>query len=145
MQFVLFIATIFLLASFPLSFAGTSITVSSAYAKKPVNIKIQGAGVGGCDVILNPGQTDTSACWCLWGTINYSFCAYTAGALTETATNSSTKPHGGEKDVNLGNGKCAIVTGESLLCSDLTSLGNCYNGAYSCTVDENGLCHCATV
>jgi hypothetical protein len=42
-------------------------------------------------------------------------------------------------------GKCPIVTGESLLCSDLSSLGNCYNGAYSCTVDEEGLCHCTTV
>ncbi len=37
--------------------------VSNQYTKKPVNIKIQGAGVGGCDIVLNPGDVDSSDCW----------------------------------------------------------------------------------
>ena len=55
--------------------ASTSITVTNQY-KKEVNVKIQGLGVGGCDIILAPGAVDTSDCWCLWGTLHYSFCAY---------------------------------------------------------------------
>jgi hypothetical protein len=53
------------------TYAGTSIKVANQYGKE-VNIKIQGTGVGGCDVVLQPGQEDDGDCWCLWGTINYS-------------------------------------------------------------------------
>lgn len=105
--------------------------------KKELNIKIQGTGIGGCDVILQPGQTDLSDCWCLWGTINYSFCAYSAGGLggkVPIADNST-----------VAQGKCPVVTGESLVCSDLSSLGNCYDKSYACTIDSTGLCHCNTV
>jgi hypothetical protein len=44
---------------------------------------------------------------------------------------------------NVGNGKCPVISGENLVCSDLSSLGNCYDGSYSCIVDEEGLCHCS--
>jgi hypothetical protein len=90
--------------------------------------------VGGCDVLLNPGVTDASDCWCLWGTINYSFCAYSAGKVTEAANSTI-----------VGDGRCPVVTGESLVCSDLSSLGNCYDKAYACQIDATGLCHCNTV
>ena len=109
--------------------------MSSEY-KKEVNIKIQGTGIGGCDVILNEGESNPSDCWCLWGTINYSFCAYTKNGLNDNlAVSNST----------VAQGKCPVVTGESLVCSDLSSLGNCYDKAYSCLIDESGLCHCQTV
>jgi hypothetical protein len=113
--------------------------VASAY-KRELNIKIQGAGVGGCDVILQPGSTDPSSCWCLWGTVNYSFCAYDKMTAEEIAAQKA-----GNYTAPVQDGRCPIVTGESLVCSDLSSLGNCYNGAYSCTVDSAGLCHCETV
>jgi hypothetical protein len=103
--------------------------------KKELNIKIQGTGVGGCDIIMEPGTSNQSDCWCLWGTINYSFCAYyKMGAeqkQPELANNST-----------LTQGRCPVITGESLLCNDLSSLGNCYDSGYSCTIDANGLCHC---
>lgn len=104
-----------------------------------MNIKIQGAGVGGCDIVMNPSSNNTNDCWCLWGTLNYSFCAYTKLGdgkqdLEQVKNNPAVK-----------SGRCPIITGESLLCSDLSSLGNCYNGAYSCTVDTNGFCDCITV
>jgi hypothetical protein len=44
--------------------------------KKELNVKVQGLGLGGCDVVLDSGEVDGSSCWCLWGTLNYSFCAY---------------------------------------------------------------------
>eukprot|EP01031_Cornospumella_fuschlensis_P028301 gene28301-34173_t len=119
--------------------AGTSISVYSEY-KKEVNIKIQGTGIGGCDIILQPGQNNVNDCWCLWGTINYSFCAYTKNGLADEKAASNTS-----SSDPLKNGKCPVVTGESLVCSDLSSLGNCYDGAYSCKVDNTGLCHCQTV
>ena len=67
------------------------------------------------------------------GTINYSFCAYTASPIGTNAT---------RDEGDLGDGKCPVVTGESLKCSDLSSLYNCYDSGYVCTVDEEGLCHC---
>jgi hypothetical protein len=67
------------------------------------------------------------------GTINYSFCAYTASPLD--MLNSTQKE-------DLKDGKCPVVTGESLKCSDLSSLYNCYDSGYVCTIDEEGLCHC---
>ena len=119
--------------------AGTGIFVVNNY-KKEVNVKIAGAGVGGCDIVLNPGQNSTD-CWCLWGTINYGFCAYSDGIVGNNSTVANAK----KEESNVGNGRCDVVTGKSLLCSDVTSLGNCYNGAYSCTIDEGGFCHCITV
>ena len=106
-----------------------------------MNIKIQGSGVGGCDVILQPGQVDESDCWCLWGTINYSFCAYKKSPLEFGVAHNETEL---AKEA-VKSGRCPVVTGESLVCSDLSSLGNCYDGSYSCSIDENGLCHCQTV
>ena len=113
------------------------------YYKKELNIKIQGAGVGGCDILIaaanttNPSVTDASDCWCLWGTLNYSFCAYYSGKLPAPLDNNSTK--------ETSDGRCPVVTGESLLCSDLSTLGNCYKGAYNCIVDVSGACSCQIV
>ena len=50
------------------TFAGTQIKVINNY-KKEINIKIQGSGVGGCDVILEAGAENSADCWCLWGTV----------------------------------------------------------------------------
>lgn len=91
-------------------------------------------------MLLDPGSANNSDCWCLWGTINYSFCAYSKNLPQDSST-----PMISANSSDVGKGRCPVVTGESLLCSDLTSLGNCYNGAYSCTVDSAGLCHCMTV
>ena len=91
-----------------------------------------------CDVLAYfmsaTGETNTEDCWCLWGTINYSFCAYTAGM---GAANSG-------RNQTLGDGRCPAITGESLSCSDLSSLGNCYDGHYICRIDAAGLCDCQT-
>jgi hypothetical protein len=113
--------------------ASTPISVENQF-KDELNIKIQGAGVGGCDILLSNGDINNE-CWCLWGTINYSFCAYKNSPLGLNESNID----------ELKQGKCPVITGESLVCSDLSSLGNCYSGAYSCTVDSEGLCHCKTV
>ena len=113
--------------------------------RKEVNVKIQGSGVGGCDIILAPGGEDTSDCWCLWGTINYSFCAYDPKAVEEKIGSDFNSTAIIEDKEILGSGRCPKVTGESILCNDLTSLGNCYNGSYSCVIDSSGLCHCSTV
>ena len=146
-----FLSLMFALAySVKLVLSGTSITVSKKYItfllcnsinkkvtnlyKKEVNIKIQGVGVGGCDILLQPGETNSSDCWCLWGTINYSFCSYVPTSESFRSNNTN--------ELIVSNGKCPVVTGESLLCSDLSSLGNCYDGAYSCVIDDNGLCGC---
>jgi len=107
--------------------------------KKELNVKIQGAGVGGCDVVLASGEVDES-CWCLWGTLHYSFCAYEKKPLGAD-TNATLAEDASE----VGSGKCPKVTGENLVCSDLSSLGNCYDKAYTCSVDQEGLCHCSTV
>lgn len=101
-------------------------------------MKIQGMGVGGCDVILQPGQTDTSDCWCLWGTLNYSFCAYSAGRTTSGAPALA-------DNSTVADGRCPVVTGESLLCNDLASLGNCYKKSYACNIGTAGLCQCMEV
>mmetsp|Transcript_1922 Transcript_1922/g.1897 ORF Transcript_1922/g.1897 Transcript_1922/m.1897 type:complete len:129 (+) Transcript_1922:44-430(+) len=111
--------------------AGTQIKVLNEY-KKELNVKIQGSGVGGCDILLQPGEENDSSCWCLWGTINYSFCAYSQSPL-------------GNNNTNVESGKCPVVPGESGVCSDLSSLGNCYDGAYFCKIDSTGLCHCETI
>lgn len=112
--------------------------VSTQY-KDQLNIKIQGAGFGGCDIILNKGEASDS-CWCLWGTLNYSFCAYRKSRLGEPTNNAT---EFGMEDIAAG--RCPAVTGETLVCSDLNSLGNCYDDAYFCTVNANGLCHCESV
>lgn len=125
---LVFLVTISTLLSYPIS-------VENDY-KLELNIKIQGTGAGGCDVLLQSGQNNTQDCWCLGGTINYSFCAYKKSL------------NGGDdySNNNVGEGKCPKVTGESLVCSDLQSLGNCYNiPGYSCYVDVEGLCHCSSL
>ncbi len=129
--------------------------VSTQY-KKEINVKIQGSGIGGCDILMENGQTNND-CWCLWGTINYSFCVYTKNGMNDVPQIAN--------NTTVGNGKCPVVTGESLVCNDLSSLGkiknyvfhlmyfililqfsgNCYDKAYSCNVDDVGLCHCQTV
>lgn len=53
---------------FVLGECGTQIKVINNY-KKEVNIKIQGAGVGGCDILMEPGTENDTDCWCLWGKI----------------------------------------------------------------------------
>ena len=107
--------------------------------KKEVNVKIQGAGIGGCDIILQAGETNNADCWCLWGTVNYSFCSYVPSKIQDQLISNNSS------EVDSKNGKCPIVTGESLLCSDLSSLGNCYDGSYSCVIDSSGLCSCKDV
>lgn len=61
---------------------------------------------------------------------DYSFCAY------------SQNPIAGSNSTGVESGKCPVVQGESGVCSDLSSLGNCYDGGYFCKIDANGLCHC---
>lgn len=118
--------------------------------KKELNVKIKGAGLGGCDVIMQPGTVDTNDCWCLWGTLNYAFCAYTKTVTAQDSLNGTVTTVIDESQFEIDSnitetGRCPVVTGESLLCSDLDSLGNCYKGAYSCTIDVNGFCHCDVV
>lgn len=140
-----FITLALLLVCATLASAGTSIKVYNEY-KKEVNVKIKGTGVGGCDILLNQGENNLNDCWCLWGTINYSFCVYTASKVKSddniVATNTTSLV-----DVEMDKyetGKCAVVTGESLLCSDVSSLGNCYDKSYTCKIDSSGLCHCSS-
>eukprot|EP00041_Stephanoeca_diplocostata_P006380 m.82435 g.82435 ORF g.82435 m.82435 type:complete len:134 (+) comp16333_c0_seq2:200-601(+) len=105
-----------------LTSAMTSIEVSNMWHKE-VNIKIEGEGVGGCDVVLPPNTTNQKDCECLWGTLNYKFYAFEPSA---------------ESDQPL----------EILICSDKNSIGNCYHGSYSCAIFPGGpwpagpLCHC---
>jgi hypothetical protein len=113
-----------LLALSPLLLAMTPILVRNNYSTHPafglpvpttLNIRISGAGVGGCDVVLNSPSSDNSTCDCLWGTVGYQFKAFTHDA-----------------DAN-----------EWQLCADTKSLGNCYhNKGYSCEVTSLGFCHC---
>ncbi len=91
--------------------------------------------MGGCDVILQPGQENDTDCWCLWGTVNYAFCAYNKPLFTN---NTSPASHD-----EVESGRCPEVTGESKVCNDLSSLGNCYDSGYVCTIDKDGLCHCS--
>ena len=114
------------------SLAMTPIHVLNNYSKRtafgkrepvPLNIRISGEGVGGCDIVLAGGgganSTDDSSCKCLWGTVGYQFRAY-----TQTAQDGS-KPE------------------EIILCADTKSLGNCYHtGSYFCEVTDIGFCHC---
>lgn len=91
---------------------------------------------------MNYGQENANDCWCMWGTLNYSFCAYykkTMEEMKEVELN----PFNSTSKVE--SGRCPAVTGENLLCSDLASLGNCYGKAYACTVDSTGMCHCSGV
>ena len=118
--------------------------------KKELNIKISGTGVGGCDIIMNQGTVNSNDCWCLWGTLNYAFCAYTkTGVEAADSLNGTVTTIIDESEFEVSNvtetGRCPAKTGESLVCSDLDSLGNCYKGAYSCNVDASGFCHCTVV
>ena len=110
--------------------AWTPIHVFNNYTKKPIfgppqpvtlNIRISGAGVGGCDIVLPGGgstnSTDNKDCKCLWGTVGYQFRAYT-------------QVEDGQPN-------------ELILCADTKSLGNCYHThGYSCEVSSEGFCHC---
>jgi hypothetical protein len=130
---------LFSLCLLQLSLAGTGIKVINNY-KKEVNVKISGMGVGGCDVLIQPGEINDSDCWCLWGTLNYGFCAYYKKGISGPAdtynlrNSTSSLP---DKD-----GKCPVKTGEDVLCSDVTSLGNCYKSGYVCTIGADATCLC---
>ena len=67
---------------------------------------------------------------------DYSFCAYQQGHMERTSYNDTASLH---------NGRCPIAEGEEAVCSDLSGLGNCYDGGYICTIDTEGLCHCDSV
>jgi len=139
------ISLLFFVGILGYSIAGTSIGVTNSYSKE-LNIKIQGAGVGGCDVLLDSGEIDLESCWCLWGTLNYSFCAYEKSkvkGINSEGDSSNFNNSTAHADV-VANGRCPTITGEKLVCSDLASLGNCYDKSYTCLVDEEGLCHCSS-
>ena len=125
--------------------ASTSITVRNQY-KKEVNIKIQGLGIGGCDIVLAPGAVDSSDCWCLWGTLHYSFCVYDklfANGIYESNVSTITSMN---DSTITGSGTCPNkLTGETALCSDVESLGNCYGKAYACNIDSMGQCLCTVL
>lgn len=117
--------------------------------KKELNIKITGLGIGGCDVIMNLGDVDTGDCWCQWGVLNYAFCAYTKTGIEAKDSLNGTVTIIDESEFEVSNvtetGRCPAKTGETLVCNDIDSLGNCYKGAYTCNVDASGFCHCEAV
>ncbi len=90
-------------------------------------MKIKGAGVGGCDIVLQSGEQNDEDCWCLWGTLNYGFSAYNIPLITDASV---------REEFESGD-----VSGDSI-CHDLSSLGNCYDNAYECTISSEGFCHC---
>jgi hypothetical protein len=90
-------------------------------------LKVKGAGVGGCDITLQPGEENAADCWCLWGTLNYEFTAYNIPLVSNAVIQDSNQP--------------ADIVGETI-CNDLSSLGNCYESQYVCTINSEGLCHC---
>lgn len=99
---------------------------------------------------MNLGDVDTKDCWCLWGTLNYAFCAYAKTGITADSLNGTVVTTIDESEIEIVSnitetGRCPARTGESLVCSDLDSLGNCYKGAYACDIDVNGFCHCEAV
>jgi hypothetical protein len=109
----------------------TPIHVENNYWHKPplgpakpyaLNVRIKGAGVGGCDIIIDSNTTDTKDCSCLWGTVGYKFKAYLHDPLDSNESN------------------------ELPLCEDTKSLGNCYAGerghSYFCNITRDGFCHC---
>jgi len=67
--------TITLLSFLCLGWSYTDISVYNDF-KDDLNIKISGAGVGGCDVIVESGSQNLQDCDCLWGTVGYKFKAY---------------------------------------------------------------------
>ena len=110
----------------------TPIRVLNNYTKHPVvgpaenvtvHVRIKGAGVGGCDILLDSHERDDSDCACLWGTVGYKFLAH--------LSNPGSTEEAGD------------VPNEVPLCSDTKSLGNCYHtGSYFCYITQDGLCHC---
>lgn len=123
----------------PLATAWTSIKVVNEWngglGKTDINVKIEGEGVGGCDVVMKPssnassgGWTNDTTCECLWGTVGYKFHAYVPSILV--ARNATLR------------GSSASI--EIPICSDLVGLGNCYDGPYTCTVSQDKLCHCSS-
>lgn len=134
------VSVIFVLA-FIFYVSASPITVSNQYSSRTVteiNVKIiQSTGPGGCDLILKTGDSNSNSCDCFGGVSDYAFCAYTKSPVFAPGQNSTDK-----SNVNVG-GKCPVLTGESLLCSDLASIGKCLGlRGYNCNVDATGLCHC---
>ena len=134
-----FFALLSCLVLAPLATAWTSIKVINKWngglRKTDINVKIEGEGVGGCDIVLPSavnstasGWHNSTACKCLWGTVGYKFHAY----VPSLAHNATLR------------GSAAAPAIEIPICSDLVGLGNCYDGSYTCTVTEDKLCHCSS-
>jgi hypothetical protein len=117
-----------------------------------LNVKIAGAGVGGCDIIMHPatasGPTEDDAdCACLWGTVGYVFRAWLPvvgggeddGDGDDVAAVQGKLRGKGSKSGERGSDNSTALP----FCSDDHGLGNCYGGEYTCTIGEDKLCHCA--
>jgi hypothetical protein len=65
---------------------------------------------------------------------DYSFCAYSQNPIHGTGLL--------KNESQVESGKCPVAQGETGVCSDLSSLGNCYDSSYFCKIDSTGLCHC---
>ena len=89
----------------------------------------------------------TSPCSPQWGTVDYIFCAYSEDANSNAAATAVTSGSLSTAVTTsvFGSTTCPSVSGRSLLCSDVTSLGNCYSGGYTCSVNPYGKCSCAAV
>jgi hypothetical protein len=98
-----------------------------------VFVKIKGSGIGGCDIFLQPGEENDNDCTCLWGTVDYAFCAYNKPMNDNTTINN---------DIDVQKGSCPDVSGETKLCNDLSDLGNCYRNGYTCIISIDGKCDC---
>eukprot|EP01034_Spumella_vulgaris_P031022 gene31022-38341_t len=122
-----------------------------------LDILIEGKGAGGCDKVIFAGTTNSDSCNCVWGTLDYTFCAYKpAPAAAATApkvpigrpTNPPTAPVQNPPKLSslrsvmnndfspLDSGTaCKYRQDMDLVCSDLGGLGNCYNGkGYTCNI-----------
>jgi hypothetical protein len=90
---------------------------------------------------LKTDRVTSDDCWCLWGTLNYNFCAYAKPSKLQIASN-ITKISDLPKAISLLGCPLIDEEGDPLLCSDEKALGNCYNKAYQCVVTETGRCDC---
>ena len=117
--------------------------MANAYAA-PINVKIAGLGLGGCDITLNP-SSQSSACQCIWGTLDYTFCAYTPSSTAALHLLEESSDQAESFAVAATASGCPTHTGMNLLCSDLKSIGGCYGESYSCQVSSSGLCDCSEV
>ena len=155
---LLILATMFLFNS-QFALGNTQIVVVNNFNKN-LDIRIRGAGVGGCALNLPTSMNDSSSCNCLAGTLAYSFCAYQPMILPNTTSNSTspTSPTMLHRLLRAYSGanlraevvpervrglKCPSLPNETLLCSDRSGLDNCHNKDYTCTVMANGQCNCS--